>query len=392
MNDSLAIVDYGIVSALGSSRREVAKRLLRGDSGIRSNGAGKHLEPKVARIRRPIKTIDPRRWPIGRDTALALEAMRSVFPDMDAVAPQPKPRLGVIHATVYGNLNSLFTYLSDIKRYGLHRASPMQFPNTILHAGASFLSVGSGAQAFNIPITSGGLSGFDAIEAARQLLSVGAADEILVVASDGASPEVLSVLQASDELDWRFPDPFGHKRGGYVPGEAAVALLVQTESKARESKRTIHALLRGYSGCFRRPVSSRRNKEAMEACLQDANLQSSDVGCILASANGSRSDAAEADAIAKLFGDKICVTSIKAALGECGPSSSLVSLGAMIACAANGQYPPTLGRSKYDPILRPINLLRARAKMKNPIFLVNSFGNYLAGCQMWELASWKGRA
>ena len=268
----------------------------------------------------------------------------------------------------------------------------MQFPNTILHAAASFLSVGIGATAFNITLSSEGLSGADALETATQLMAAGAADRVLVVTSEDISTELIPLLESSDELDWKMPDPFGEKRSGYSPGEGAVAMLMEPVNKARKSGKRIYGVLRGGSGVSHAPHSIASCERAMRAGLTNASLSPSDIGCVFASANGSRSDGEEANAIAAVFGKQIPVTTVKGALGECGASGSLLSIAAAIHCAEKGYYPATAGRSKYDRTLEPINLLRHKTKVANPVIVVNSFSKSAACCQVWQLSVSRGRA
>jgi 3-oxoacyl-[acyl-carrier-protein] synthase II len=392
LSTEIAITGLGVVSSLGKSSATIARKLLSGDSGIKKFAFYPGSpEFAVARIASTVKTITADRWPISRATALALAATQAVFPYSGVPLP-PEPRLGVIHATAYGNLQSLITYQSDLRRFGMNRASPMQFPNTILHAAASFLSVGIGATAFNITLSSEGLSGADALETAKQLMAAGAADRVLVVTSEDISTELIPLLESSDELDWKMPDPFGEKRSGYSPGEGAVAMLMEPVNKARKSGKRIYGILRGGSGVSHAPRSIASCEKAMRAGLTDANLSPSDIGCVFASANGSRSDGEEANAIAAVFGKQTPVTTVKGALGECGASGSLLSIAAAIYCAEKGYYPATAGRSKYDRTLEPINLLRHKAKVANPVIVVNSFSKSAACSQVWHLSVSRGRA
>jgi 3-oxoacyl-[acyl-carrier-protein] synthase II len=392
LGPEIAITGLGVVAALGKTSGTIARKLLSGDSGIRKfSFSPGSPEFAIARIASTVKTITADRWPISRATALALGATQAVFPNNGVPLPA-EPRLGVIHATAYGNLQSLVSYQSDLRRFGMNRASPMQFPNTILHAAASFLSVGIGAGAFNITLSSEGLSGADALETASQLIAAGAADRVLVVTSEDISTELIPLLESSDELDWKMPDPFGEKRAGYTPGEGAVAMLVEPQKRARKSGKRIYGILRGGSGVSHAPHSVASCEKSMRAGLADAGLSPADIGCVVASANGSRADGEEANAIAAVFGRHVPVTTVKGAFGECGASGSLLSIAAAIYCAEKGYYPPTAGRSKYDRTLQPINLLRHKAKVVNPVIMVNCFSKSAACSQVWHLSTSKGHA
>jgi 3-oxoacyl-[acyl-carrier-protein] synthase II len=379
-----------VISSLGRSPAVISRKLLEGKSGVRKFSFQKSSpEFTAARISSPLVTLTPNRWPVSRATALALAAAQSILPSGEAL-PQRDPRLGLIHATTYGNLQSLLDYRADLRKYGLNRGSPMQFPNTILHAAASFLSVNLSAAAFNITLSSGALSGTDALETARQLLLVGAADRILVVTSEDVSQELIPVLQATDDLDWQFPDPFGEKRSGYAPGEAGIAVLLETAEHARNAGHKIYATFCGASGLLHGPHTSAHCEKVMHHALSDAGISPDQVGCVIAHANGSKQDSEEANAIYSLFGKSVPATSVKGAFGECAASSFLLSLVAAVLCAQRGYLPGTVGRSKYDTKLSPINLLRRKARVSKPLFMVNAF-NRSAGCsEVWSVARGEG--
>ena len=382
--DTIALTGIGIVSALGRSPSIVCRKLLQGKSGIKKFAFEKSgPEFTAARITTPVTSLTPNRWPISRATALALAAAESVMPIAEAES-QPDPRLGLIHATTYGNLQSLLDYQADLRKFGLNRGSPMQFPNTILHAAASFLSLALGAAAFNITLSNEGVSGMDALDMARNLLSIGAADRILVVTSEAISPELIPVLQATDVLDWQFPDPFGEKRSGYAPGEAAVAVLLEKLAHGRKRGSRIYGVFHGSSGLSSRPQTSSACDAAMRAAMADAGASAEDIGCVIANGNGSCSDAEEANAIHSVFGKSVPVTSVKSAFGECVASSFLLSLVSAILCAQGGYYPCTVGRSKYDTKLPPINLLRQKTKATNSMFMVNAFTRNSGCSEVWS--------
>ena len=386
--DRIAITGIGLVSSLGKSPALVSRKLLQGKSGVKKFSFKKSgPEFLAARISSPVTGQTPNRWPINRATALALAAAECLMPSS---AAQPEPRLGLIHATTYGNLQSLLDYQADIKTFGLNRGSPMQFPSTILHAAASFLSLALGAAAFNITLSNEGISGIDALEMARNLLSVGAADRILVVTSEAICPELIPVLQASDELEWQFPDPFGEKRSGYAPGEAAVAVLLEPLTLAQGNGRKIYSIFHGSSGVSHCSPTSTAFAAAMQMALADAGVPAEQIGCVLANGNGSKQDCEEASAINAVFGKSVPVTSVKAAFGECVSSSFLLSLISALTCAERGYYPLTVGRSKYDSKLPPIHLLRQKAKVTSPIFMVNAFTRNSAASEVWSTGEGQG--
>jgi 3-oxoacyl-[acyl-carrier-protein] synthase II len=391
-SNTIAITRMGIICALGHSPVAITRKLLKGESGVKKvvfqTGTP---AATVAKILSAVPTVTPNHWPINRATALALQAAHAILP-RNGTPPSTDLRLGLIHASAYGNLHSLLQYRTDMYKFGLNRASPMQFPNTILHAAASYLSVDVGASAFNLTLSNQSLSGMDALETACQLMAAGSADRVVVVTSEALSQELLSILKTTDDLDWDSPDPFGAKRAGYVPGEAAVAMILEPVARAQISGGLKHAVLLGSSGVSWGPRTIAVYEQTMRTALSDAQLSAADIGCVMANANGSPLDEIEARAIAAVFGDQAPVTSVKGAVGECAAAGSLLSIATAILCAQKGYHPPTKGRSKYDHRLSPINLLRKKTRVLKPVVMVNGFSGDIGGCQVWHMPTHAGTA
>lgn len=389
--DSIAITGFGMVSALGRSPSGVARRLLSGNSGVKKfaftpNGP-LYTAARVSSVLKPVL----KRWSVGRSTAMALAATSAVVQINGEDPPPCDRRLGLIHVSTYGNLRSMLEYRADLNRFGLNRASPMQFPNTILHATASFLSLATGAAAFNITLSGECVTGLEVLETARQLLQAGSADRVLCVASEELCPELISLIGSKEELDGQFPDPFGQKRSGYVPGEGAAAVMLELADSA-SSKGSVFCTLRGHSYSRRSKSVSECCEQAMRAAMDEAGARFEDLGCIVANGNGASKDGEEAHAISRVAGANVPVTSVKSAVGECGAAGSLISIVAFLLCSLQKALPPTAGRSKYDPKLPPISLLRRRQKISKPLFLVNSVANGASVCQVLELTGMQTQA
>lgn len=383
--DAVAITGLGAVSSLGRTLPLITRKLVAGCSGVKTTTDPSTATRTMGAINAPVDVIGPKRWPVNRATAFGLLAARQALAQL-ALTPESASELGVIHATARGNFTSLLEYQSDIRRFGLDRASPLQFPNTILHAAAGFLSVATGACAFNITVTNGNASSVEAIEMARQLLLSGAARYVLCVAAEELTNDMVSFLQSEAELDLAFPDPFGEARSGYVPGEGAVAVLLETLESAKAHQRGVLAHFRGLATSDLGQDSAKDSlSRAMQAALTNAEVIPKDIACVVAHANGSREDGAEAEAISAVFGEETPVTSLKATYGECGAVGPMLALASLIACETRGCVPPTLGRSSYDQTLPKLNLVREPSPITKRTVLINVIEHHQSACQVIEL-------
>ena len=382
----IVIVGLGFASPLGCSAESVSAKLLRGRTGIRKRVLKPGSAPvSAALVPLSTKQVSIKGWPMTRSTALGSVAATAALKEAGLLECEPGSGLGIIHASARGNLHSLIEYENELQRFGLDHASPVGFPNTLLHATAGFLSMQFGADAFNITVANEASSSLDAIELASQLLKTGAARSVLCVAAEELSAELLALLKADDELEVDFPDPFGEHRRGYAPGEGAVALVVETRATAKERGRRVLACCRGYANA---PASSPERMSALlRSALESAGVAPTEIGCVMASGNGSLRDGMEAEAVAEVCGARVPVTTVKGALGECGAPGALLSAIALLICARRAVCPPTIGRSAYDPHLPQLNLVREPAPMRTPFALINAVNSDLVcAAQVLELA------
>ena len=202
-------------------------------------------------------------------------------------------------------------------------------------------------------------SGNVALLCAIDLLRAGRADAVVVsAATQELDPVALQSWALMDTLVWRsFADdptrasrPFDARRQGFVPGEGAGAVILETLAGARARGARIHAeLLGGVSTCDAtrspRPVVEGQVR-VMRGALRDAGITPEQVNYINAhGASTMVADAVEVEAIKQLFGDhayRIPINATKSMLGHCLTASALVELVAVLVQMEDGYLHPTI--------------------------------------------------
>ena len=403
MNPSVVITGLGPISAIGSGRNDFWGALMEGKHGFgpiticdASNSPSKiAAEVKDFSLGRYITDgeVMARRTPRAVQLALAASvlALHDAEIDLDACDAD---RLGVFVGTSIGNLDVVMSLRERHKT--LSDVPPHAAFHCFNHSAACMLS-----SFFNIrgPLhttTSGCNSGVDAIGQATRLIQAGAVDAALVVGTDcELVPEVLAALNASGSLTRRYNEepgrgsrPFDKGRDGNVIGEGAAALLLESETLARERKARIYARVAGY-----RVASAGQNRQyshdhaemdlrpavrAMRGALAEAGWQPEDVDLI--NANGSSSvlyDRFEGMAFGEVFGPRlpeVRIHSQKSMLGQHGAGSS--ALQAVAACLAirRGAVPPTINHDDPDPACGPLRVVTGPEQLEIKRVLVHAIG------------------
>jgi 3-oxoacyl-(acyl-carrier-protein) synthase len=209
-------------------------------------------------------------------------------------------------------------------------------------------------------------SGNVALLCATDLLRAGRVDAVVVsAASQELDPVGLQGWALMDALVWRsFADaptrasrPFDVRRQGFVPGEGAGAVILETLAGARARGARVHAeLLGGVSTCD----ATRRPKPVVEGhvrvmrdALRDAGVTPEQVNYINAyAASTVVGDAVEVEAIKQVFGNhagRIPINATKSMLGHCLTASGLVELLALLVQMGDGYLHPTINLDEPEP-------------------------------------------
>ncbi len=173
--------------------------------------------------------------------------------------------------------------------------------------------------------------------------------------------------------------PFDRKRDGFVIGEGAAVLVL--ESADRVERRGVRAQARllgagtsadAYAATAPHPdgVGAQR---AMQRALRDAGLSPSDVGYVNAHGTGTPlGDVAESKAVRRLLGD-VPTSSVKGAIGHTIAAAGALEAAACIAGLQGGWLPGTAGLSEPDPRCE-VNLVATPQQAQVDYMLSNSFG------------------
>ncbi len=230
------------------------------------------------------------------------------------------------------------------------------FQETVTNAVASALSIRWGFKGTNYAISSGNASGYQVLQLAVQALRAGRADAILAGTFDLFTE---ANQYDMDDLGMLSPSnrsaPFDARRDGFVMGEGAGVLVLETLDKARARGARVLAEIAGVGlahdahGFAAHHPEGRGLAEAMRRALQAGDVESAQVDYIGAAANSTPGlDRAESQAIHAVFGAgarAVPVSSLKAYTGEAMAASDMFNLAAAVAAVGGATLP---GQPAYE--------------------------------------------
>ncbi len=339
-----------------------------------------------------IKRVDRTSRCIQFGIAAAKMALESARLDTSREKPE---RVGVIIAT-----SGMMSIIADegeiIKRKGPMRIDPLGITKTAPSMVAAQVGLEIGAKGPNTSLNSACASGSDALGVALNHLRLGHAD---VIVAGGAEANVNPIAIASTarvgalsrETDpGRASRPFDLNRDGFVFGEGAGIVILETLEHARERNAPILAELAGAGWSFDAYNETAPDAEtqaiAIRMVLEDAGIKPEEIDYINAHGTSTRlNDAAETRAIKMAFGDRaynIPVSSNKSMIGHLACAAGAAEAIAAVMTVRGGIIPPTIHYETPDPECDLDYVPNKSRRQTVNVCLSNSFGMGGQNCSL----------
>jgi 3-oxoacyl-[acyl-carrier-protein] synthase II len=398
MTKKIVVTGIGASSPLGGTALDSWKGLLAGESGTHKLthewveqyelpvqiAAEAKVRPEEVLERQEIKRLDP-------SAQFALISAREAW--ADAGAPEIDPvRLGVDYATGIGGLWTLLDAWDTLREKGPRRVLPMTVPMLMPNAASAAISMSLDARAFARTVVSACASSTESIANAYEHLQLGLADVILAGGAESCvHPITLASFNSMQALSKRNDDPatasrpYDADRDGFVMGEGAATIVMETEEHAKARGAKIYAEIAGAgvtsdSYHITAPDPEGRGAaRAVFAALEQAGASVDEVTHINAHATSTPvGDIAEYKALLAVFGERvhgIPLSATKAAHGHLlGGTGALEAIFAILAVRER-QAPPTINIANLDPEI-PLSVSTKPQKLGDEaqLAITNSFG------------------
>ncbi len=326
-----------------------------------------------------------------RFAQFALAAAHLLFeqvgaPDGDPAALGHDPgRAGVIVATGIGGIGTLEEQIIIRDQKGARRVSPFLVPMMMPNAAGASVSMKYGWQGPCETVVTACAAGTHGITNAANLVAWGRCDAVVAGGTEASlTPTGLAGFSNMTALsNDGVSRPFSADRNGFVIAEGCGLLLLEDWDKAEARGATILAeFLGGASTADAHHITAPSPGgvgavTCMELALEEAGLAAADIAQINAHGTSTPlNDAAEAHAIAKVFGENgPPVTSTKGVTGHALGAAGALEAVAAVLSIQKGLVPPTMGTTEVDPELPQINLVTGSPAEWTPgPVLSNSFG------------------
>lgn len=392
------ITGMGVISPVGNSIEEFWKHLISGESGIDflTRFDVSDLPTKVAG---EVKNFEPNEWldrkesrRMDRFAQLAIAAAKMAVEDSGLdLETIDKERAGAVVGCGIGGVTTFEEQKEILMTKGPGRVSPFFVPMLISNMAAGHLSIAFGLQGASSTVVTACASATNAIGEAMRLIERGEADVVLAGGTEAPLTPLafagfcsMKAMSTEKENPKEACRPFDARRSGFVMGEGAGIIVLESLEHAKTRKARIYAELAGYGSSsdahhITTPIPGGAGAaRAMRKALESAEVQPNEVDYINAHGTGTgANDATETAAIKSVFGEfayKVPISSTKSMTGHLMGAAGAIEA---IVCALtiqNGVIPPTMNYGEPDPDCDLDYVPNQAREKKVEVALSNTFG------------------
>ena len=368
----VVVTGIGVVSPVGNNPDEAWNNLVNGVNGIgpitlfdttdykaKVAGEAKNFEPRDYMSKQEILRSD-------RFTQLAVAAATQAVEESGVVGTLDPTRLGVYFGTGIGGINTLTKEQSKLLEKGPGRVSPYCIPMMIANMAAGEIAIRYNCQSAAMPAVTACASGSNAIGEAMRQIRHGYADAVITGGTDAAVNPLgvagfvnMHALSTSEDPN-AASLPFDARRGGFVIGEGAAALVLEEYEHAVARGARIYGELVGYgSTCDAYHMTSPApdaagGARAMQEAMAEAGYKPEDRVYVNAHGTGTpMNDSGETIAIKTALGEEnareALISSTKSMTGHLLGAAGAIEAVVCLKVLETGVIPPTINLEQPDP-------------------------------------------
>ncbi len=398
MNQRVVITGLGCISPIGNDVATTWQNLLDNQSGVTPIT---HYDTSdyVCKIAAEVKEFDGRSLfgarearRMDRSTQFTLAAAQQAIQNANLeVNEANRDRIGAVVGTGIGGIQSLYDQFHNFMKRGPSRVSPFLVPMMLPDTPGSMLAINLGIRGTNLAVVTACATGTNAIGEASEIIQRGQTDVMLAGGCEAAIVQLsmagLSKMGAMSNFSGdptRASRPFNLDRTGFVMGEGAAILVLESFEHAQSRGAQILAELVGYGStndAFHISAPAENGAGAalcMRMALDTANIAPTDIDYINAHGTGTPlNDKSETAAIKTVFGEgayQIPVSSTKSMTGHLlGAAGALEALFA-VQVIQDSVMPATINYETPDPECDLDYIPNQSRPKKVEYVMSNSFG------------------
>ncbi len=371
LNKEIVVTGIGVFTSIGCNKTDFWKALISGKSGIKRIQS---FEPDgyLSQIASEIPAFNPDKYMLPKQarkmarfsqlaSCAAIEAVKDAGLDIEKEDPL---RVGCVIGSAAGDYKNIEEQYFRFQQKGPGSVNPLSIPRIIPNMPPCNAAIVLGIHGPNLGVSTACATGAFAIGTALGLLREERVDVVLAGGTESTiTPLVvdgystMKVLSRRNSEPEKASRPFDADRDGFVIGEGAGVLVLETMGHARKRGAEPFAILKGFgmtSDAYNIALPAPDGKWASLAikdALRDARLNKEDIGYINAHGTSTKvNDRVETTAIRQVFDDRaVPVSSNKSMIGHTLGAAGAIEAAATILSIYHDVLPPTINYDTKDP-------------------------------------------
>ncbi|OIP37074.1 beta-ketoacyl-[acyl-carrier-protein] synthase II [Candidatus Desantisbacteria bacterium CG2_30_40_21] len=394
----VVITGIGVITPVGLNKDDFWKSLIEGKSGVSRIDA---FDPEgyPCQIAAQVRGFEPSLYMDKKDIkrtdrfcqlaiAAAMQAVSDARLDMSV---EDATKVGVYIGSGIGGVSTIEREAKVLAEKGPRRVTPFLVPMMIIDMASGMISIMTGAKGPNSAVVTACATGSHAIGDAANIIRRGDADVMITGGSEAAITPLtiagfgnMKALSSRDCPPEETSCPFDKRRDGFVMGEGAGVVILESLEHAINRGAYIYGELAGYgmTGDAYHITSPSPcgdgGARAMQVALSDAGLSPRNIDYINSHGTSTQlNDKFETMAIKSVFGEhaySIPISSIKSMIGHLLGAAGAIEIVACILSIRDGIIPPTINYQEMDPECDLDYVPNQARKMPVDVCLSNSFG------------------
>jgi 3-oxoacyl-[acyl-carrier-protein] synthase II len=399
----IVITGMGAITPLGLDVDSTWQRLIQGESGIKPIT---HFEASEyrAQIAGTVEGFDISQYMSAKDArrydtfvqygvAAAAQALQQAgfISDLQAspVTGVDPNRIGVLIGSGIGGITTIEENTLKLNQDSPRKISPFFVPSAIVNMAAGQVAIRHGLKGLNLATATACTTATHAIGLSARLIAYGDADVIVAGGCEKASSQLgiggfsaMQALSTRNDAPTQASRPFDKDRDGFVLGDGAGVLVLESLAHAKARGATILAELVGFgmsddaSHITAPPDNGEGAAAAMQNAITDAGIAANEVGYINAHGTSTPAgDVAESRAIETVLGHSVSVSSTKSMTGHLLGAAGGIEAIFTIKALQQQVLPPTINLDNPDPNCNLDYVPHTARQVANLNFAIsNSFG------------------
>ncbi|MEI7846629.1 MAG: beta-ketoacyl-ACP synthase II [Chloroflexota bacterium] len=398
MRRRVVVTGLGCISPIGNNLPDTWSALISGKSGagpITHFDASKHKTHFACEV----KGFDPVSILGGKESRrmdrfcqfAVVAALEALTHSGLSILPENRDRIGVLVGTGIGGIGTLLEQVEVLREKGADRVSPFLVPMMIADNAAGTIAIRLGVRGPNAAFVTACATGSNAIGEAAEMIRRGSADVMLAGGSEAsivsvamAGLNVMTALSTFNENPPMASRPFDKNRDGFVMGEGAAILVLESLENAQKRGAQILCEITGYGttdDAYHISAPAENGAGAalcMQLALENANLSPNQIDYINAHGTSTTlNDKSETAAIKTALGEyayKVPISSTKSMTGHLLGASGALEAAFCTEMFRQNIIPPTINYSTSDPSC-DLDYVPNQARRLEPRHIMsNSFG------------------